>query len=374
MIYVDNAATTFPKPEEVYVALDKANRTLAFNAGRGESSESEIALKTVDEARSLVASFLPGVSANRVVFTSSATDALNKIILGLDLMEGDTVYVTPFEHNAIIRPLRRLEENGVKIKIIPFLKDTWELDEVKMRQQFALDNPAAVLVSHISNVTGFRLPYETIFRAAKKYEAVTVLDAAQSFGVFPIEDAQTASYIVFAGHKSLYASFGVAGFIVLEDKNLAPIIRGGTGSDSLNPEMPSALPARYESGSLNVVAIASLTASIPWLRKTNVGIHESELSEALRRGLTVNPKVKIFYPKEMKTNGICSFAVAGYSASDVGIILKSNGISARTGYHCAPLIHDFIGSKACQGTVRISFGAFNSIEDVERIISLIKEL
>ena len=371
MIYVDNAATTFPKPEEVYLALDKANRTLAFNAGRGESNESETASKVIDDARTAIASFMPGVSANRVIFASSATDALNKLILGLDLLEGDTVYVSPFEHNAIIRPLRRLEENGVNIKLLPFDPLTWELDEAKMRQQFAIDNPVAVLISHISNVTGFKLPFETIFAASKKYGATNILDAAQSYGVFPIHGGKDISYIVFAGHKSLYASFGVAGFIAIEDKRLISVIRGGTGSDSLNPDMPSSLPGKYESGSPNVVAISSLLASVPWLKERNICAHESLLSEYFRERLKGISKVKIFYPETMKTNGILSIAFEGYSASEVGIILKENGISARTGYHCAPLIHDFIGSNVYQGTVRFSFGAFNKTEDIDTIIQVL---
>lgn len=374
MIYVDNAATTFPKPEVVYQALDKANRTLAFNAGRGESAESEMASMVIDNARGAISSFLPGTPPNRVVFTSSATDALNKLILGLDLLEGDTVYVSPFEHNAIIRPLRRLEENGVKIKILPFDPETWELDEAQMRQQFAIDNPVAVLVSHISNVTGYELPFATIFAASRKYGSTNILDAAQSYGVFPIREIVDVSYIVFAGHKSLYASFGVAGFVAIEDKKLLSVIRGGTGSDSLNPDMPNSLPGKYESGSPNVVAISSLLASIPWLKERDLSVHESALSEYFREQLKTNSKVKVFYPEKKRTNGILSIALKGYSAAEVGIILKEKGISARTGYHCAPLIHEFIGSNAFQGTVRFSFGAFNKTDDVDTIIQVLRGL
>lgn len=374
MIYVDNAATTFPKPEEVYQALDKANRTLAFNAGRGESAESEMASRIIDDARSAIASFVPGVPASHVVFTSSATDALNKLILGLDLLEGDTVYVSPFEHNAIIRPLRRLEQNGIRIKILPFDPETWDLDEGKMRQQFAIDNPVAVLISHVSNVTGYEIPFEKIFAASNKYGAVNILDAAQSFGVIPLGSIRDISYLVFAGHKTLYASFGVAGFIAIEDRRLDSIIRGGTGSDSLNPEMPDLLPGRYESGSFNIVAIASLLASIPWLRSNNVASHERRLSERLREELEGMPRIKVFYPKSKSTNGIVSIAIDRYSSSEVGILLREKGISARTGYHCAPLIHDFIGSKPFEGTVRFSFGAFNTDEDVKMIIKALGEL
>lgn len=374
MIYVDNAATTFPKPEEVYQALDRANRTLAFNAGRGESEESDIAARTIEEARKSIASFLPGIPSNRVVFTFSATDALNRLILGLDLVEGDTVYVSPFEHNAIIRPLRRLEREGIKIKVLPFDPFTWQLKEGEMRQQFAIDHPTAVLISHMSNVTGFELPYETIFAASKKYGCVNILDAAQSYGAVTPTNIEDCSYVVFAGHKSLYGSFGVGGFIVIRDMAVESVIRGGTGSDSLNPEMPETLPGKYESGSPNVVAIASLVASARWLRTVNVFEHEQHLSEKFREALSEMVNVQVFYPKNVPTNGIVSIAIDGYSSSEIGMILRNHGISVRTGYHCAPLIHDFIGSRESEGTVRFSFGAFNTDEDIESILRIIKEL
>lgn len=374
MIYVDNAATTFPKPEEVYQALDKANRMFAFNAGRGESAESDKASKLIEEARIAVSSLIKDGKPNCVIFTSSATEALNKIILGLDLLQGDTVYVSPFEHNSIIRPLMRLKEKGVKIKVLPFDQSTWELNESEMRQQFALDNPTAVFVSHISNVTGYRLPFEKIFEASKKYGSVNVLDAAQSFGVHALDDLSCTSYVVFAGHKTLYASFGVAGFIVIDDKNLESVIRGGTGSDSLNPNMPDELPGKYESGSPNVVAISSLLASIPWLKATDVLAIEKNLSESLRSALKAFPNIRVFYPEGKETNGILSVAANGYASSELGMILQNSGISVRTGYHCAPLVHDFIGSKQFEGTVRFSFGAFNTEKDVKCIVDVLGNL
>ena len=371
MIYLDNAATTYPKPEEVYKALDDANRHLAFNAGRGESNESDLATKTVDKARDAVASLLnPGLSRS-VVFTSSATDALNKLVLGLDLLEGDTVYISPFEHNAIVRPLRRFESQGVKIKILPFDQVTWKVNSDLMQEMFALDNPRAVLISHVSNVTGYELPYREIFEESSKYGSVNILDAAQSYGVFPIDSACHMSYLVFAGHKSLYGSFGVAGFIVLDDCELAPVVCGGTGSDSLNPSMPKELPYRYEAGSLNVVAISSLIPSIQFLHQHDVGKHERLLAALFVDRLKKMNKIHVFFPDGCAPNGIVSIGIEGYSSSDVGVILKSKGISVRTGYHCAPLVHDFIGSDLYEGTVRFSFGAFNSFSDVEKTLEIL---
>lgn len=374
MIYFDNAATTFPKPECVYEALDKANRTQAFNAGRGESAESEEATSIISEARSCVASILPGTAPSHVVFTSSATDALNKLILGLDLLDGETVYVSPFEHNAIMRPLRRLQKNGVDVKVLPFDKQTWSLDIQEMKQMFALKKPKAVFISQISNVTGFAVPYWDVFSASKEYGAINVLDAAQGFGVFSIDHPEDCSYIVFAGHKSLYASFGVAGFIVVHDMKIEPVIRGGTGSDSLSADMPECLPGRYEAGSPNVVAISSLIASIKWLKSQNVAEHEDRLAEYFRLHIKAIPKIKIFAPDSIKLHGIVSMAVNGYGASDVGIILSEKGFSIRTGYHCAPLVHDFIGSIPYQGTVRFSFGAFNDENEINGVIKTLEAL
>lgn len=374
MIYLDNAATTFPKPEEVYRKLDFANRNLAFNAGRGESNESESAAAEIFKAREAISSLIDGCSPNQVVFSSSATDALNKIILGLNLCEGDTVYVSPFEHNAIIRPLHRLAKSWVRVEIIPFNKETWDLDEDLMIQKFALHNPTAVFISHVSNVTGYELPYKRIFDASAKYGSVNVLDCAQSFGIIPVCKDSNISYLVFDGHKSLYGSFGVGGFIAIHDSNLEPVIAGGTGSDSLNPEMPDLLPQRYESGSLNVVAISSLVESCKWIKNSDIGRHERKLSEYTISELRKNEKVKVFLPKGVISNGIVSFDVDGYLASDIGIVFNSNGISIRTGYHCAPLVHRFIGSDIYGGTARISFGAFNSLEDAKKAILLIRGL
>jgi selenocysteine lyase/cysteine desulfurase len=373
MIYFDNAATTFPKPESVYLELDKVNRTAAFNAGRGESAESEAASELVQKARKAVASFIPQLDPSRVVFTSSATEALNLLILGMDLIDGDTVYISPFEHNAIVRPLKRLEkEKGIRIEVIPFDRNTWSLDLNALHQAFVLRKPSAVFLSQISNVTGYALPYKQIFQMSKQYDAINVLDAAQGYGVFPVSDWDLCSYIVFAGHKSLYGSFGVAGFLVVEDRDLTVIKSGGTGSDSLNPEMPDKLPGKYEAGSQNVVAISSLIPSVYFLKQNNVGDHEISLAEYLKEKMKENSKIKVFCPNGIISHGIVSFDVDGYSSEEAGMILGDAGFSVRTGYHCAPLVHDFISSAAFFGTIRCSFGAFNTKEQIDGLVETLK--
>ena len=229
MIYLDNAATTYPKAEEVYLALDKANRELAFNAGRGAYVASQRVFDMITETRSLLAD-LVGATGEVVSFESSATEALNIIINGLDLSEGDTVYVSPFEHNAVIRPLYYLrKKKQIQIAILPFDKNTWDIDEEKMNDMFALKKPAAIFLSHVSNVTGYILPYEKVFSKAKQYKSINVLDCSQSLGVLNPKKANI-DFMVFAGHKSLYASFGVAGFMNLSNVHLNITKSGGTGS------------------------------------------------------------------------------------------------------------------------------------------------
>ena len=375
MIYLDNAATTYPKAEEVYQALDRANREYAFNAGRGSYTSAQKTFEMIASTRTKLGNLI-NVSADCVSFESSATEALNIIINGLNLSEGDTVYVSPFEHNAVIRPLYYLQkEKNISIEILPFDKKTWEVDTNKMDDMFALHHPVAVFLSHVSNVTGYILPYEGIFGASKKYNAVNVLDCSQSLGILnPKTD--NVDFVVFAGHKSLYASFGVAGFINVGNIGLKVVKSGGTGSDSLNHKMPVSGPGRYEAGSVNSVAIAGLSASLDWLAKTNVYEHEKELTMYLIQELQKLGNVKLFLPEDLnKVIGIVSFDVEGYQADDVGAILSEDyDICVRTGYHCSPFVHPFIGSEEYLGTIRIGLGYFNKQNELRAIADSLQTL
>ena len=212
MIYLDNSATTYPKPTCVYEALDYANRHLAFNAGRGNYQESNEVSKLIDETRFEISGFV-NVAPEQVSFLSSATEALNLIILGLSLEDGDCIYITPFEHNAIVRPLFNLKKQiDIEIIILPFDKKTWKPNLKKIDEMFSIKKPKAIFASQLSNVTGLLIDYESIFELGKNYNSITILDSAQSFGIKNPKLADV-DYCVFAGHKSLYASFGVAGII-----------------------------------------------------------------------------------------------------------------------------------------------------------------
>lgn len=374
MIYLDNAATTYPKPECVYEALDKANRTLAFNAGRGSYKEAKMVSNMIDETRSLVASLVDG-NANQVSFESSATEAMNIIINGLELGKGDTVYISPFEHNAVVRPLYNLKkQKGIKIEILPFNKTTWDIDVIRMNDMFVINKPKACFLTHISNVTGYVLPVGVIFAQTKMYNCINIMDCSQSLGILN-PPCENTDFIVFAGHKSLYASFGVAGFINISNTKLLVSKSGGTGSDSLNTNMPENGYQRYESGSLNSVAIAGLHESLIWLKTNNVFNREIALTTKLINSLLNLENVQLYLPHNKQAIGIVSFNLKGYAADDIGMILAEDfDVCVRTGYHCAPFVHSFIGSLESHGTVRVGIGAFNQPSDIDYLINSIKAI
>ncbi len=375
MIYLDNSATTFPKPEEVYKALDFANRNLAFNAGRGNYKKAQEVTKIIDETREEIAS-LVNANANNVAFLSSATECLNIIINGLQLDDGDVVYISPFEHNAIVRPLFEIQKDKkIEIILIPFDKKTWLPDLKKLDEMMAIKKPKAVFVSQISNVTGLMLDYENIFELAKKYQGITVLDSAQAFGVVN-PNLKNVDFCIFAGHKSLYASFGIAG-IVAKDFSLLNVTKsGGTGSDSLNHYMPEKGYGRIEAGSPNIVAIFGLHESIKWLKNNDVFKHENSLTSCLINKLKDIENIVVYAPENtMDLLGIISINIEGYNPADIGSILSNEfDIAVRTGYHCSPFVHEFIGSNKFYGTVRISLGAFNTEDDVDKLIEALNTL
>lgn len=376
MIYFDNSATTYPKPKVVYEALDYANRNLAFNAGRGHYQKANDAMKLIEQTRKCIASFV-GMDQKDVAFTSSATEALNIIILGLDFQDGDNIYISPFEHNAIVRPLYNLRKK-IKINIIklPFDEKDWSPKLQRIEEMFSIQKPKAVFLSQVSNVIGLMIDYKNIFKIAKEFNSITILDSAQAFGVFN-PDMKNVDYCVFAGHKSLYSSFGVAGIISNKFDKLSVIKSGGNGSDSLNHEMPKSGHERVESGSLNTVAIYGLSAGANWIKGKDIYNHEIELTNYLIDRLSEIEKVVVYKPDclEQKILGIVSINVEGYLSDEVASILSDEfDIAVRSGYHCSPFVHKFIKSEAFKGTVRVSMGAFNTKDEIDTLIDALQTL
>lgn len=376
MIYLDNAATTYPKPESVYKALDDANRNLAFNSGRGSYKVARKATELIESTRKKMLK-LVNMDVGEVVFASSITIAINQILNGLDFQSGDCVYVSPYEHNAVARTLYDIEKRkSIQICEMPIKDDTLEIDLDKLKYMFSKQKPKCVCCNHISNVTGYILPVEEVFELSKQYGAITVLDTAQSLGLVEVNSKNIlADFIAFAGHKSLYGPFGIGGFITSGKVPLNVYFVGGTGSNSLDLNMPNSYPFKYEASSTNIVAIAGLNAALDELNVDEIYLHEEELVRYLVNELKKIPEVIVYEPPEDRHIGIVSFNIKGYKAEDVGMILDEDyDIAVRTGYHCAPYIHRYLKNTEYLGTVRVGVGRYSTNSDMDVIVNAISDI
>lgn len=377
MIYLDNAATTFPKPERVYKALEVANRELSFNAGRGSYKAARDASAIIDDTKNQILALLHATGYADVVFTPSVTHALNQVLNGLDLTSDTVIYVSPYEHNAVARTVHQLSVNtGASVEMLPLTEDL-QIDLERAKYQFSVKAPSVVILNALSNVTGYILPVEELFLMAKEYGAITVLDAAQAAGLLDLDMAGLhADILCFAGHKTLMGPFGIGGFLLKRGIILKKVFTGGTGSASLNVDMPEMAPERYEASSTNVVAVAGLNAA---LTELNIDEHRDivrELTQYLLEALETIPSVTLVGVVDHdKTLGIVSFVVEGYDSDEVGTILDDEyDIAVRTGYHCAPYIHDYLDDKLHHGTVRVGLGLFNTKEDIDALVSALETL
>ena len=377
MIYLDNAATTFPKPEFVYSEMDRINRSLAVNAGRGSYKAAKEAAKIIDETRQLLLKLFHAQGIADIILTPSITHAMNQILGGLAYDGSATVYISPYEHNAVARTLNMLQEKyRFDIEFIP-LDDDLKIDLKKTEYQFTQKAPSIVIINKISNVTGYILPAEQVFHIAKKYGAVTIMDAAQAAGLVDIDmTSNDADIICFAGHKTLYGPFGIGGFALKHGIELQVSFAGGTGSNSLNLKMPDRSPARYEAASQNILAVAGLHAALSVVDQKQHLRHSVEMTDYLLTKLSSLTNIKLMGTySDGSTLGIVSFVVDGYTSDDIGNILDDEfDIAVRTGYHCAPYIHEYLKDKDYAGTVRIGTGLFTTKEDVDRLIEALETL
>lgn len=382
LIYLDNAATTFPKPEAVYQAADAFYRAYGGNAGRGANPLAERCARLLEETRALLAHWLGAPSPERVILTPSATIALNMAILGADLRPGDAVYVTPFEHNSVLRPVEHLRRTrGVRVEEIPFDRRTWACDLSRLTAAFQTDPPALVCVTQASNVCGLMPPVVEIARRAKTANprAVVVVDGAQTAGLYPLPVGDgLIDALVFSGHKSLYGPYGVAGLVLASDWRPAPILFGGTGTFSESVAMPDELPSAYEPGSPNIWAVAGLKAALEWLQETGreaIVSHTLELAQALRDHLSVLPGTTVHAPpSDVPWCGILAFTVEGIAPQAMEAALGARGIAVRAGLHCAPWAHRWLGTLAEGGAVRVSVGWFNCEEHTAAFRSIVHNI
>lgn len=377
MVYLDNAATTFPKPESVYVAMDKINREGSVNAGRGSYKLAQNASELIVDTKMKIRQLVHLDISAAVIFSPSITIAMNQIISGLHLRENAVVYVSPYEHNAVARSLFKLsKEIALVIKELP-LDDNLEIDVEKMKYEFSKDKPDAVFCTHISNVTGYILPIKEIFAEAKKHGSINVLDSAQSMGLIELRaDLIDVDLIGFTGHKTLYGPFGIGGFINVSGVDLDTFIAGGTGSDSLNLEMPSGKESKFESASTNIIAVAGLNAALVNLNQKEHLAYEQELTSYLIEKLSLIKGIKLYLPSSTKKHvGIVSFTLDDMNSEDVGIILDEDfNIAVRTGYHCAPYIHKYLRDERFLGTIRVGLSQFTTKSDIDQLIDALEEI
>lgn len=375
MIYLDNAATSFPRPEPVYQEMDRINRTLSVNAGRGGYKAAREASTIIYDTRKKLAELFHCTGKADVVLTPSVTQAFNQVLNGLDISEHTVIYMTIYEHNAIARTVEAIQQKtGCTVCMLPVEEKSLEIDLKKTEYLFHEKNPDIVISTVISNVTGYMLPVKSLFELAKQYHAMTIADAAQAAGLIDLDfDEINADIMGFAGHKTLCGPFGIGGFIIRKEVSLKCILTGGTGSDSLNLAMPQAAPEKYEAGSENIVAVAGLHAALEWLQINPHMAYIKEMTRYLVQELSKNPDVTVFQNEEQL--GIVSFVVEGYDSGEIGQILDDEfEIAVRTGYHCAPYIHEYLKDVPYGGTVRVGIGPFNTKEDLDALIDAIESL
>lgn len=370
MAYFDNAATTYPKPQEVYDFMDSFYRHNGGSAGRGNYNMAASTGSLIAETREEVQNLFH-CPAKQVVFEPTATIALNIIIQGMIKKGAKNIYITPFEHNAVTRTLYSYEKND-KITVTELtVNENLSYDLERIKYQFDRVRPDFVIVSHASNVIGLISPVEEIFALAKQYGAVTLADMSQSAGLVDCNvGLQTFDFAVFAGHKTLYGPTGISGFVMNPSIDLPAVFFGGTGYESANQDMPESLPQRFEFGTLNTSGVAGLNAALKWIKNTgieNIWKKEMEHREKLISVLSKYSFVKIVGNEEgQKYAGIVSAVIDGISSDIAGNLFNEQGISVRTGLQCAPLAHKFLNTYPA-GTIRFSVSYFTTDEDFQML-------
>ncbi len=378
IIYLDNAATSFPKPEEVYAFIDHFYRNFGVNPGRSGYDLCMEAGKVVEDTRKLLTKFFNGKDPNRLCFSYNSTDALNLIIFGI-LKEGDHAITTTLEHNSVLRPLYHLYKfNGVEVDYIPFNNKGF-VDPDDFPKKFKR-NTKLVVVNHASNVIGTVQPIKEIGKYCKERGITFAIDASQTAGKIPIDiEKMNVDIVAFTGHKSLMGPTGIGGLYVREGVEIRHTRAGGTGVRSAVRTHLYEYPYRLEYGTINTLGVAGLHAGVKWIEKKgieNIHEHEMKLTEMLVEGLKEIEGVTLYCQDDLKNHiSVLSFNIDGLEALNTGIMLDVDyNIACRTGLHCAPLVHEQFGTDKIKGAVRFSIGPFNTEEDIKIAIKAVKEI
>ncbi len=373
-VYLDNAATSYPKPPAVVEAVRRVIEGIGASPGRGAHRHGRHAAAVVAECRARAAGMLGVKDADRVVFTKNATESLNIVLKGW-LRPGDRVLYSGLEHNSVVRPLHRLVSQGVIAAQIPASPDGG-LDLAALKEMLAGRTRLVVLV-HASNVNGALMPVEQVAEICSRAGVPVMLDAAQTAGILPIGAEELGlGMVACSGHKALLGPAGVGLLYVRSGLDVAPLMEGGTGSRSEELEQPESCPDRFESGTPNLPGLAGLAEGIGYILREGMDTiweHEISLALHLESELGAMPGVNVFIPPERGT-GTVSFTVEGMNPSDIGFILdEAFDIAVRTGLHCAPLAHRTLGTFP-EGTVRVSPGFSTTPGDIESFLDALRSI
>jgi cysteine desulfurase family protein len=378
LIYLDNAATAFPKPDTVYETMSEFYRKHGVNPGRSGYDMCMATEEVIHATRTMLMEAFGGKVPDRLTFSYNASDSLNMIIGGM-LERGDHAITTCVEHNSVLRPLNHLErDGGVELTRVPFDSRGYvDPDDIKKAIK---PNTKLVVTNHGSNVIGTVQPVAEIGRICRENGVYFAVDSSQTAGSQDIDvEAMNIDLLAFTGHKGLMGPTGIGGSYIREDVPIRGTRFGGTGVHSADPFHLEDFPYRMECGTLNIVGIAGLNAGFGWIREQGIdAIHEREMMlwDRLRQGLqAIDGVVTYCADTPEKHIAVLSFNVEGVEASDVGIRLDVEyNIACRTGLQCAPLVHEGIGTDKLKGTVRFGIGPFNTVEHIDAAIAAVREI
>lgn len=378
IIYFDNAATSWPKPAAMMAAMINYNEVIGGSPGRSGHQRSLDAGRIILEAREALAELFGCNDSLRIAFTKNATEALNIALSGI-LNPDDHVITSSMEHNSVMRPLRYLEAQGVKLSVVSCSADGI-LDPEDVRAAIR-PRTRLLVVTHASNVTGTIQPFAELGEIARRHGILFCVDAAQTAGALPIHVNEMAiDLLAFSGHKSLFGPQGTGGLYVREglEKQLRPLMTGGTGSRSEFEGQPDFMPDKYESGTPNTIGLAGLGAGVRFVLAEGVEAIRSKeegLTTRFLAGLAALPGVTVYGPPDAANRtAVVSFNIAGVSPSAAALELDEHfGILCRPGLHCAPAAHRTIGTFS-QGTIRFGFGYFNREEEIDLALEAVRSL
>ncbi len=378
MFYLDNAATSFPKPVEVYDRMNLFIREDCANPGRSSHEMARTSASWVMKTREAAASLFNIDNPLRIGFTANATYALNMAIQGV-LKKGDHVITTAMDHNSVLRPLYELKRKGIIDYTVIMPYNSYGAIDAFAVSKAVNPNTRLIVLTASSNLTGTIMPYEEIGEIARKKGIIYLIDGAQGVGALPFDvKSMNISMLAFPGHKGLMGPQGTGGLYVNEDVTLSPIIQGGTGSRSFETFQPLFMPDIIECGTLNTPGIVGLGAGIEFILKTGTDAilkRKELLITKLYEGLAVHRKIKLYSIAENhKNSGIIAFSINGLDSSEIANLLDSKyHIATRSGFHCAPLAHKALGTEKT-GLLRLSLGYFNTPDEIQYTIDSIKEI